>query len=622
MNIISKENLLFRYIMISFSVFAVFMLIVTIGFSYLTKRDLIFQYEKLAINAAQHLTKHLSQQFSKPTLEVLMSSPLSPDSEHFAVVDRLTRREIYSLDVVKVKMFNRDQVVVYSTDPAVIGKVDQNNRKLLEALRATPSSKLETDKEVWDLEGEQHFGMDIIETYVPMWEGGVVGGQDKVIGVFEIYQNAQALYADQWESTWRIVIATFLTLLALLSVQLFIVQGAEKVIKNLITAERLLTRQLLQAQKLESLGTLTAGIAHDFNNLLAGIIGYAELISIGLDSQSKEAQHVQYVIQTGQRAASLVRQLLTFSRQTSFELQPFEITPLIKETVKLLERTFPKTVAIQLQLDPGVGNILADPTQIQQVLMNLATNALDAMPDEGTLTITAQPVTLREPPGASLSPGRYLSLSVQDTGTGMPPEILDRIFEPFFTTKAPGKGTGLGLSVVYGIVQNHKGHIQVESALGKGTTFTIYFPLLEQTRSQSVQSSQEAPGGTETLLAVEDDSFVRELTEAMLKSLGYQVLTASDGKEALEIYKKHQGEIAGVVTDLVMPNGGGIGLIKALRQENSHVKVLVMTGYEFSQMREALQTLGVRQILSKPLRRVQLAEQIRHLLEECVKVCP
>jgi PAS domain S-box-containing protein len=372
-----------------------------------------------------------------------------------------------------------------------------------------------------------------------------------------------------------------------------------------ITREKELERQFIQAQKMEAIGTLAGGIAHDFNNQLTGIIGFAELALAELEPGSKAHRFVAAIPEQGRQAASLISQLLAFSRQTVLQRQPFDLNLLAKETVQILRHTFPETINIRVIPAPQPAIVEADPSQIQQVLMNLCTNARDAMPAGGDLTIrvTMEEVDndyVRQHP--YMTSGTYVCLSVRDTGTGIPPEHLDRIFEPFFTTKEKGKGTGLGLAMVYGTVKQHGGSINVYSELGKGSEFKVYLPAHTLPTVSTERTAEELPRGKgETVLVVEDQEEVRLVAQAMLESLGYSCITAANGQEALEIYRSRGKEIALVMTDMVMPRMGGRELHAALRELNPEVKVLLMSGYSLDAEVTQLRQEGLAGFVTKPL---------------------
>ncbi len=391
-------------------------------------------------------------------------------------------------------------------------------------------------------------------------------------------------------------------------------------IKQDVTEHKRLEAQLRQAQKLEAIGLLAGGIAHDFNNLLSGIIGFAELALKELPEGSKGASYLNRVPRLGRQAGGLIGQLLAFARKAPLERQPLDLNPLLKESGKLLQRTFPETITIQVE--PAFQSLIAnaDLGEVQQIILNLATNARDAMPHGGALTLRLVPVTLTE---ASLGdhphrrPGAFACLTVADTGTGIPAAIRDRIFEPFFTTKALGHGTGLGLASVYGIVHQHEGWLEVETAEGQGSAFHVFLPIVPIPADATPSAAEAMPHGRETLLLVEDNPIVLEMGEILLSDLGYTVFAAADGVEALAVFRTHPG-IALVLTDAIMPRMGATDLIPALRALNPDIKVLISTGYAPDEIRRTLDHLKINGYIRKPFSQVDVATAVRAVIDGSV----
>ncbi len=381
----------------------------------------------------------------------------------------------------------------------------------------------------------------------------------------------------------------------------------------------LLEQQLFQAQKLEALGTLVGGVAHDFNNLLTGIIGMTELALQQVEPGSKVYDYLAQIPEQGRSAAQLIASLMTFSRRTKSERKLLPLLPLVKEMRRVLERVIPENIVMRVRWPQKLPLISADPTQIQQVIMNLATNARDAMPDGGELMIEVAELSLDKEychHYADAVPGDYVCLSVRDTGIGMPAEVQERIFEPFFTTKETGEGTGLGLAMVYGIVKNHNGFVHIHSEVDMGTEFRIYFPIAEeQTCSDEEDMVEATPRGEETLLLVEDDPMVLTVGKGMLESLGYSVITATNGEEGLEIYRGHQDEIALILTDLTMPKMSGKELYKAIATFNPMVRVLLISGYGAQPEVSELRSLGLQGFVPKPFDLAGLGRAVRESLD-------
>jgi len=387
-----------------------------------------------------------------------------------------------------------------------------------------------------------------------------------------------------------------------------------------ITERMQLEQQFQQAQKMEAVGQLAGGVAHDFNNLLTIISGYSEILLPMLGPNDPMRESVKAISEAGERAASLTRQLLAFSRKTVLEPKVLDLNEVVRETGKLLRRLIGEDILFTTVLDPAISRVKVDPDQFGQVLMNLAVNARDAMPKGGKLTMETRNAELdreytRLHPEATT--GRYVLLSISDTGSGMSAEVKARIFEPFFTTKEVGKGTGLGLAVVLGVVKQSGGHIEVFSEPDVGTTFKIYLPTVEEKASGSKLIEVGNSGrGTETILVVEDEDGVRGLAVLVLKTYGYKVMAAGNGKEAMRLAAKHQGGIDLLVTDVVMPGMGGPDLAEALHPSFPKMKVLFSSGYtDDAVIRHGLLQEKVA-FLQKPYSPLALVRKVRQVLDE------
>ncbi|MFZ0884566.1 MAG: PAS domain S-box protein [Candidatus Acidiferrales bacterium] len=386
-----------------------------------------------------------------------------------------------------------------------------------------------------------------------------------------------------------------------------------------ITEQRVLERQFRMAQKMEAVGRLSGGIAHDFNNLLGVIIGYTQVVKRNLGPGHPSYEHAEEIERASQRAVSLTRQLLAYSRQQVLEPAILNLNTLVSDMEKMLSRLIGEDIALSLSLDPALSQVKADRGQIEQVLMNLAVNARDAMPDGGRLTIATANAELdlpytREHPGSK--PGWYVMLAVTDTGTGMDPETLAQVFEPFFTTKERDKGTGLGLATVYGVVKQSDGYIAVESQKGNGSSFKMYLPLVRQ--AAVAQESVPAPRsvrGCETILLVEDAEALRKLAHMFLHDNGYDVLTAADGSEAIRVAQQSSVPIHLLLTDVVMPGMNGRVLAERLAPGNPAMKVLYMSGYTdtFIAGHGALEP-GTH-LLQKPFTEETLTRKVREVLD-------
>jgi len=392
-----------------------------------------------------------------------------------------------------------------------------------------------------------------------------------------------------------------------------------EIIAEDVSARRLLEEQLRHAQKMEALGQLAGSVAHDFNNLLGVIIGYSELLSADPGSMGPIRARADTIKNAGVRAASLTSQLLAFSRRQVLEPRVLNLNSLVRETQKMLQRLMGEDIEQKIALDLALGKTKADPGQMVQVIMNLAVNARDAMPKGGKLTIVTANVTFEDVAtfcGVAVPPGQYVMLSVTDTGTGIDPETLARIFEPFFTTKGAGKGTGLGLATVYGIVKQSGGYVFANSEPGKGATFRIYLPQIDQPVEDVSRQIEKPPvplSGSATLLVVEDEHAFRELLREGLQSKGYQVLVASDGVEALRVAEQHPA-IRVLITDLIMPQMSGPELAKCLTKVRGDLDVLYMSGYSDDKVGTVTGSNGELTWIQKPFFIDDLVRKIQDIL--------
>ncbi|MHC1729092.1 MAG: PAS domain S-box protein [Syntrophobacteraceae bacterium] len=389
-----------------------------------------------------------------------------------------------------------------------------------------------------------------------------------------------------------------------------------------ITHEVRLERELRQSQKMEAVGRLAGGIAHDFNNILAAIMGFAEMAQLRIPEGSQARRDIERVVNASSRAADLVGRILTYSRKAEPERKPVSIAPVVEEALRLLRSSLPSTIVIRedILLNPGFGTVLADSTQIHQVLINLCTNAAHAMRDEGgVLSVQLSEVESdvsfysRYP---DLKPGPYVELSVSDTGCGMDAALIDRIFDPYFTTKRLGEGTGMGLAVVQGIVKSHGGAISVHSEPGRGSSFILLFPGIEEKIDQGAGQPEELPAGTERILFVDDEENLTDLAEAMLTALGYSVTTKTSSIEALETFRAQPEAFDLVITDMTMPGLTGKDFARRLMDIRRDVPVILCTGFsEFINERQAIEA-GIREFVTKPYSLITFAKAIRKALEQ------
>ncbi len=382
-----------------------------------------------------------------------------------------------------------------------------------------------------------------------------------------------------------------------------------------ISEEHTLKAQLIHSQKMEAIGTLAGGVAHDFNNLLQAIQGYSQLLLIRRNQGSPEFSELKSIEKAARRASELTQQLLTFSRKVESKTRPVNLNYEVRQVVKLLDRVMPKNIDIAITLADDLHVVNADPAQIEQILMNLGVNARDAMPEGGRLLFETARIFLDKEYckihwGAA--PGPYVLLTVSDTGRGMDKETVQHIFEPFFTTKEPGKGTGLGLSIVYGIVKSHNGFILTYSEPDRGTTFKLYLPALEREAEECTPGPEEQPPrGTESILLVDDEEALRDLGARILGEFGYTVFTASEGREAVDIYRRQWESIDLVLLDLIMPKMDGRGCLQALQKLNPRARVIVASGHSLNESEEKAFSPVIKAVVRKPYELKQMLETVR-----------
>ena len=380
-------------------------------------------------------------------------------------------------------------------------------------------------------------------------------------------------------------------------------------------------QQLRQAQKMEAVGTLAGGIAHDFNNVLAAIIGFSELALGKLPEGSPVRLHMERIFTAGIRGRDLVKQILAFSRQAEQTKLPIKLAPIVKETLRLLRASLPSTIGIRMNLPNNMGFVSADPIQIQQVIMNLCTNAAHSMREKGgSISIDLADFSVSSPdnaPDPAMRPGSYARLSVQDTGVGMSPETIEHIFDPFFTTKAAGEGTGLGLSVVHGIVASHGGTITVSSEPGKGSTFTIYLPkLLEEQPRHSGKGGSSIPRGHERILFIDDEENLAALGHEMLTDLGYAVTFRTGARESLALFRLDPSRFDLVIADQTMPNLTGVELAKEILAIRADMPIIMCTGFSYAVDADSARAAGIKAFAMKPLTKREIAKTVRKVLDE------
>ena len=385
-----------------------------------------------------------------------------------------------------------------------------------------------------------------------------------------------------------------------------------------LTEQRKLEARLQHTHKMEAIGTLAGGIAHDFNNMLGMILGFTEIALLDLPQGSRSYTSLHKALGATHRAKDLVRQIVAFSRPVDQERKLIDITPVIHESLKLIRASLPTTIEIREDITCR-GAILGDPSEIEQLIMNLCTNAYHAMRGQvGLLDISLRDIdlkTIQTFDYKDLSPGKYVRLTVSDTGCGIDPAIRDRIFDPYFTTKPTGEGSGLGLSIVHGIVTNYGGSIKVDSTPGQGATFDIYLPAVARESSESgPEANQAAPTGTGTVLYVDDEAALVEVGKLMLELLGYRVVAATNSMEALKMFMDQPDEFDAVVTDMTMPNMTGVELARKVMEIRPEIPIILCTGYSDLINKEKAKELGIRGFLMKPFNLLGLSTMMKNVL--------
>ncbi|MGD9300843.1 MAG: response regulator, partial [Desulfobacterales bacterium] len=379
-------------------------------------------------------------------------------------------------------------------------------------------------------------------------------------------------------------------------------------------------RQLQQVMKLQAIGTLAGGIAHDFNNILFPIVGYTELTMDDVPEGSQAHQNLEEVLKATNRAKDLVQQILTFSRQNCQERKPLKVQSLIKEAVKLLRATIPSSIEIECNIDEFCGLIKGDPTQIHQIIMNLCTNAYHAMQETGgTLEVSLKEIDIsyeQSVERVGMKVGKHIELMVKDSGHGMDPQVKERIFEPYYTTKKQGKGTGLGLSVIHGIVKNHGGDITLTSQPGKGSSFKVYLPIIDDVEEETLTDEPQIEvNGKERILLIDDEQQIIDIERQILERLGYTVTSKTDSQEALEEFAAQPDHFDLVITDMTMPKMTGDQLAQQMMDIKPQIPVILCTGYNEAISEEKALAMGIDKFVMKPVIKDELASTIRNVLD-------
>ncbi len=401
----------------------------------------------------------------------------------------------------------------------------------------------------------------------------------------------------------------------------FIVQILDITDRRRIEREQLvLNEKLRQSQKMEAIGTLAGGIAHDFNNILAAIIGYAELSKLKLADRPKEKSFQEEILKAGKRGKQLVQQILVFSRKGEEKRERIKVALVVEEALSLIRHTIPATIPIHVFLNPLTGAIQGDPLHIHQVVINLCTNAYHAVRDGGgEIDVRLEPVEIDQQmcrQNTDLTPGAYARLTIKDTGSGIPAVIKSRIFEPFFTTKTQGEGTGMGLAIVYGIIQNHGGFIDVESEADVGSTFRIFLPLLPEEPDRVADILDDLPRGNERVLFVDDESMLADLGRMLLETLGYKATATTSAAEAVELFRRNPDGYDLIITDQAMPEMSGAQLAKEMMHIRADIPIILCTGFSESMNADLARELGIKAFTLKPIEQGTLARTIREVLDD------
>ena len=515
-------------------------------------------------------------------------------------------------EVIRIQIWSRDAEVLWSDHAALIGQRDPANADLRGALGGDVEVDIKRLSIVRPRSPRAAFHT-LAAVYVPIFDA-----EQEVIGVVEVFKTPDRLLnAIRWGQVviWVISFSggamLYLVLLPLF-MQVYRRQVEDEMLRQ--HAARLQeeiehrTQQFMQAQKMQALGLLAGGIAHDFNNMLTVIFGRAQVLLDRLPDDARARHDADAIGEAAERASALTRQLLAFSRKQLLERHTLDLNIVIVDMAKMLRRLIGENITVVTTLTPTAAWVNVDRGQLEQVILNLAVNARDAMPNGGQLMLATDHVDV-DADGGALPSGRFVSLVVSDTGVGMDPATQARVFEPFFTTKPAGEGTGLGLSTVYGVIEQHGGHIAVESAQGEGATFRVHLPCVAPPEPQAVTPPAALRAGSETILVAEDDPAVRALASDMLSEHGYTVLTAADGEDALRVAEQYAAPIHLLLTDMMMPRMNGPQLARAFLAHRPDARVLYMTGYA------AVPPVSDAVFVHKPFTLLGLTDKVRRALE-------
>ncbi|MDP2730953.1 MAG: ATP-binding protein [Dehalococcoidales bacterium] len=575
-----KENLLLQFSVVSFIVIAIIAVTLVVFLSNIVQSHAV---DALAEEAIADSKGRLLGAITPADLEIPMTG------ERYAKFHKFVQDSIVSERTARIKLWSKDGTVIYSNDPESVGEKFPDNENLLAALRGDVATEIKIP-EAPENERERFLGT-LIEVYAPI----IFSDSTEPQGAFEIYQYYEPTAQLIANLQRRVLLSAMAGFLLLYGSLVGIVWGGWRTIvrrsKERDQAEEekgKIQFQLRESQKMEAVGRLAGGVAHDFNNVLTAITVGSEMLLSDLGKDDPKRQDVEEIQKAAERATSLTRQLLTFSRRQVVELRDLDVNSIINDMDKMLRRLIGENIPLETILEPELDSIKADRGSIEQVIMNIVINASDAMSGEGKITVRTENVALGEKDVTFITdakPGQFVRLSIMDTGTGMNKVTMEHIFEPFFTTKAKGQGTGLGLSTVYGITKQFDGWINVYSEPGKGSTFRVYLPAFsggsEDKRELAKEnvSLQELRGNGQRILLVEDDKSILAIAQRLLTENGYLVFPAKSAEEAMTIFDREHGNFQLVLSDVVLPGKSGVELASQLLILQPELHIILSSGY-------------------------------------------